>query len=116
MLFHFFFLGPGPANKIQFFFHTFVHLRLDSRIEPMFSDCSIRFNLACTYSKDSNQFAHLHSLINFLGFRLTIFWTIGHSCSVHLRLIRLRKCVQSDLSLRWAHMQTCRGWVVTNAA
>ena len=31
---------------------------------------SIRYKLACVYSKDSNQSAHPHSLIRVLAFRL----------------------------------------------
>ena len=38
---------------------------------------SIRYKLAFAYSKDSNQSAHLHSLINFLVFSLKKHWTLA---------------------------------------
>ena len=52
-----------------------IHL-LTSLYEPV---CSIRYMLACAYSKDSNQSAHLHSLIRVLVFSLNKRSTLGYS-------------------------------------
>ena len=60
---------------------------------------SIRYKLACVYTKDSNHSAHPHSLIRAL--------TLA-THSVPLK-DSLSDCAgaQADLSLRWAHMPAC---------
>ena len=45
---------------LQYISNNDVALSISSRIESV---SSIRYNLVCAYSKDSNQAAHLHSLI-----------------------------------------------------
>ena len=60
---------------------------------------SIRYKLACVYSKDSNQSGHTRSLIRILVFYLKRCWTLGYQKSAHRRLGSDCTDVQSDPSL-----------------
>ena len=66
------------------------------------------YKTACAPSEDSDHTAYPRRLIRVISVRLKKLWNLGYPQNAPRRLWSDCADAQTDLSLRWSHMQSCR--------
>ena len=104
--------GESGFLKLQFCLYlkssqseTAIASVLYVALEP---GCSIFYKISFASSDDSDKPAHMHCLIRIVTVDLKPLWVIGYAMSALRRLWSDCANAQADLSLRWAHMYSCR--------
>ena len=73
---------------------------------------SLFYKIACAPSEDSDQPAYLRSITRLFAVCLKTHLFLGYPQGALRRLCSNCTDAQADLSLRWAHIQSCRGCCV----